>query len=203
MSYFVLIGGGTCSGKTTLTANIVEKLPYDFTWIKMDDYYHDLTHFSPKQMKLYNFDTPESIDFDALEEDVTDLLNGKTIQKRSYNFVKHAVTISNEVITPREIIIVEGIFAFCEKTLFKKADLKIYADLDSDLRLARRLIRDVAERGFDFKGTINQYLKNVRPMHEKYIERSKEYADIIMHTENNFDKLLKEIDTLLKKMKAE
>jgi len=182
MATVIGVAGGTASGKTTVALKLKElSNPVEsVNIIRLDDYYKDLSDKTLEERRKTNFDHPDSYDIDLLVSDLQKLINGEVIDKPIYDF-KESVRLKNtETVNPSDVIIVEGILAFCYPQLLKLYDMKIYVDTPDDIRFIRRLERDVNERARDINSVINQYLKTVRPMHIKYVEPSKAKADIIV-----------------------
>lgn len=175
------IAGGTGCGKTTVVNQILNELPEtEVGVISQDSYYKDTTHLSYEERININFDHPRSIDFELLENHLKDLKNGKSIHQPVYSFVKHNRTGDTIVTHPRKVMIVEGILIFAHPELRKMFDIKIFVHADTDERLIRRLKRDISERGRDLNEVLTRYQNTLKPMHEQFIEPTKEYADIII-----------------------
>lgn len=175
------ITGGTGCGKTTVVNQIINELPANEVGvISQDSYYNDLSHLSIEERVKVNFDHPHSIDFDLLARHLNALKEGKAIQQPVYSFVAHNRT--NEFIetAPRKVIIVEGILIMTHPELRDLFDIKIFVHADSDERLMRRLKRDLKERGRDLDEVIMRYQTTLKPMHDQFIEPTKEFADIII-----------------------
>jgi len=187
----VLIAGGTCSGKTTIAKAIGKRLEGLKTVIvSHDNYYKDLAHLPPQERAKVNFDHPDSIDKDYLMADIHDMLTGMAVNVPDYSFVSHSRSEGSLCIADADVIILEGIFALYYPELLELSDLKIYVDTDADLRLARRIGRDIIDRGRDVEGVLDQYLQTVKPSHEAFIEPSKKNADVIIPGDKEFDKVL-------------
>ena len=137
-----------------------------------------------------NFDHPDSIDKDYLMKDVKDMLAGKAVNMPDYDFVTHSRLEGKLCIADADVIILEGIFALYYPELIELSDLKIYVDTDADTRLARRIARDIIERGRDVEGVLDQYMQTVKPSHAAFIEPSKKNADVIIPGDKDFDKVL-------------
>lgn len=177
------IAGGTGCGKTTVVNQILNELPEgEVGIISQDSYYMDTTHLSYEERLKINFDHPRSIDFDLLGEHLKDLKIGKAIDQPVYSFVKHNRTGDTVKTHPRKVMIVEGILILTHPEIRKMFDIKIYVHADSDERLIRRLKRDIAERGRDLNEVLTRYQTTLKPMHQQFIEPTKEYADIIIPT---------------------
>ncbi|MCK9557543.1 MAG: uridine kinase [Candidatus Cloacimonetes bacterium] len=187
----ILIAGGTCSGKTTIAKAIGQRLKDLKTVIvSHDNYYKNLAHLSPSQRATVNFDHPDSIDKDYLLRDIHDMLAGNAVNVPDYDFITHSRSEGSYCIADADVIILEGIFALYYTELLELSDLKIYVDTDADLRLARRMGRDIIERGRDVENVLDQYLQTVKPSHEAFIEPSKKNADVIIPGDKEFDKVL-------------
>ncbi len=175
------ITGGTGSGKTPVVKQIIEELSEnDITVISQDSYYKDTSHLSYEERTKINFDHPKSIDFELLIAHLTKLKKGDTIAQPVYSFVEHNRVEKTITTTPKKVIIVEGILIFNNPQLRDLFDIKIFVHADSDERLIRRVKRDIAERGRDLTEVLNRYQDTLKPMHQQFIETTKEYADIII-----------------------
>lgn len=179
-SLLIGIVGGSGSGKTTLANNMAEIHKGNVTIISQDSYYKDLSHLPLKERANTNFDAPDAIDFEALLQDMKDLKAGKTIQKPLYDFANHTRKKQGEILSPRDIIIIEGILLFTNKELRDLLDIKIFVDASPEERLLRRIDRDIKERGRTFQSVQKQYLETVAPMYEEHVLPTKKYANIIV-----------------------
>ncbi len=177
------IAGGTGSGKTTVVNQIIEELKHEeVDVISQDSYYQDTSHLSFEDRKKINFDHPKSIDFELMAEHLKQLKNGETIRQPIYSFKEHNRTGETIEIQPRKVIIVEGILILTHPEIRELFDIKMYVHADSDERLIRRLKRDIAERGRDLEEVLWRYQTTLKPMHQQFIEPTKEFADIIIPT---------------------
>lgn len=177
------IAGGTGSGKTTVVRQIIDELKNEeVDVISQDSYYQDTSHLSYEERVKINFDHPKSIDFDLLVSHLKDLRAGNTIQQPVYSFKEHNRTGETVEIHPRKVIIVEGILILTHSDIRDMFDIKIYVHADSDERLIRRLKRDINERGRDLDEVLWRYQTTLKPMHQQFIEPTKEFADIIIPT---------------------
>lgn len=175
------IAGGTGCGKTTVVNQIINELPNEEVGvISQDSYYNDLSHLTLTERKKTNFDHPKSIDFGLLEEHLTALRSGKTIQQPVYSFIECNRTSDTIATHARKVMIVEGILILTHPKIRDMFDIKIYVHADSDERLIRRLKRDVNERGWNLDETLGKYQEMLKPMHDQFIEPTKEFADIII-----------------------
>jgi len=175
------VGGGSGSGKTTVVNKIINGIGREkILIIEHDSYYRDLSHLPFSERKKQNFDHPSSLETELMIRHLDALRNGYQIEIPVYDFVAH--TRSDETIkaSPKKIILIDGILIYSEPKLREQMDIKIFVDTDDDVRLLRRLKRDITERGRDFDGVLNQYEKYVRPMHLEFVEPSKRYSDIII-----------------------
>ena len=175
------IAGGSASGKTTLAKAIIQSLGSEHvSFIGHDSYYHELPHLSVKERAEVNFDHPSSLDTQLLIQHIQNLKNGKSVHVPIYDFSSHARTGNTEEVIPKKIIIIDGILIFSEPQLLNLMDMKIFVDTDDDIRLIRRIKRDITERKRSIDSIITQYQYTVRPMHLLYVEPSKRCADIIV-----------------------
>lgn len=174
------IAGGSGSGKTTLAHKLKEALGDDIVLLCHDFYYkaHDDMPFEERQ-KL-NFDHPDAFDTDLLINDIRALKRGESIYHPIYSFTEHTRLPERVRVDPARVVIVEGILIFENKELRDEMDIKVYVDTDADIRLIRRLLRDVKERGRTLDSVVNQYISTVKPMHEQFVEPSKKNVDIII-----------------------
>src|SRR5512143_3904825 len=175
------IAGGSGSGKTTVAQEILQRVgPDRIAFLQHDSYYKDLSGLPPTQRAEVNFDHPDSLESELLIAHIEDLRNGLAVQVPIYDFAHDRRTQETFIVQPRGVIIVEGILIFADAHLREMFDVKIFVDTDSDLRLIRRLRRDITERGRTAESVINQYISTVRPMHLEFVEPSKRYADVII-----------------------
>lgn len=175
------IAGGTGCGKTTVVNQILNELPEgEVGIISQDSYYKDTSHLSYDERVKINFDHPRSIDFDLIVDHLKQLKMGETIQQPVYSFVKHNRTGDTVSTKPRKVMIVEGILILTNPELRDMFDIKIFVHADSDERLIRRLKRDISERGRDLEEVLMRYKTTLKPMHNQFIEPTKEFADIII-----------------------
>ena len=194
------IAGGTGSGKTTLCWEIVKCFGSDAVIIFHDMYYKALSHVPPEERCHHNFDHPDALDNDLFHRHLGALKFGKPVKMPEYDFLTHIRTGSVRIINPTEVILAEGIMLFADSRIRNRLDLKIFIDLDSDIRFIRRLNRDMKERGRDVDSIVEQYLSSVKPMHDQYVEPSKEYADLIV-SEDNMDRARHMIIGIVNRMK--
>lgn len=175
------IAGGTGSGKTTVVNQIINQLPTDEVCvISQDSYYKATDNLSYEERTKINFDHPRAIDFDLLVQHLSGLKKEEIIEQPVYSFVTHNRTKDIIKTHPRKVIIVEGILIFNSEELRKLCDIKIYVHADADERLIRRIRRDINERGRDIDEVLSRYQDTLKPMHQQFIEPTKNYADIII-----------------------
>jgi uridine kinase len=179
----ILIGiaGGTASGKSLVANRIFEALGgRRVVIIKQDHYYRDLAHLPWEERVRTNFDHPDAFDTDLLREQLRALLRGEEVEGPSYDFARHVRLPETTTIIGHPIIVLEGILVLADEELRSMMDIKVFVDADSDIRLMRRIRRDVADRGRTLESVLDQYDRVVRPMHLQFIEPTKRYADIIL-----------------------
>jgi uridine kinase len=175
------IAGGTGSGKTTVVNQIVNQLPTtEVCVISQDSYYKETNDLSYEERTKINFDHPRAIDFELIVQHLKDLKEGKTIDQPVYSFVTHNRTQDTVRTHPTKVVIVEGILIFNSKELRSLFDIKIFVHADTDERLIRRVRRDIKERGRDIDEVLNRYQDTLKPMHQQFIEPTKNYADLII-----------------------
>ena len=175
------IAGGTGSGKTTVVNQILNELDSEeVTVISQDSYYSKNDNLSYEERCGINFDHPRAIDFELLIEHMKELKKGNVIEQPIYSFVTHNRSTDTIKTHPRKVIIVEGILIFTNKVLRDLMDIKIYVHADSDERLIRRLRRDIKERGRSIEEVLQRYQDTLKPMHQQFIEPTKNFADIII-----------------------
>lgn len=175
------VAGGTGSGKTTVAMKILERVGAEhIAYIPHDAYYRDLSHLPPEERAKVNFDHPDALETDLLIEHLKRLKAGEAVEIPVYDFTTHTRTGRTRRVGPAPVILVEGILVFAEAALRELFDVKLYVDTDADIRLIRRIQRDVQERGRSLESVLQQYLTTVRPMHLEFVEPSKRYADVII-----------------------
>ena len=175
------IAGGTGSGKTTVVNNILQQLNAEgVNVLSQDNYYHDNHHLSLQEREALNYDHPQSIDFELLTKHVKALKKGESIEQPLYSFVTHSRTDDYVTVEPKNVLIVEGILVLTNQELLKEFDLKVFVHADSDERLIRRIRRDTQERGRDLHEVLHRYQTTLKPMHQEFIEPSKNEADLIV-----------------------
>ena len=174
------IAGGSGSGKTTLMKNLIEKFQGNITVLSHDNYYKRHDELTYDERCLLNYDEPNAFDTDLMVQQLDRLRHGQAIDCPVYDFTVHNRSDETIRIVPERVIIVEGILIFEPKALRELIDIRIFVDTDADIRLCRRIKRDVNKRGRSLESVLNQYQQTVKPMHEKYVEPSKRFADIVV-----------------------
>ncbi len=181
MSLIVGIAGGSGSGKSTVARRIAGSLAASqVAFIDMDAYYKDFSHLPMEERRQVNWDHPEALDVDLLVSHLALLRGGKAVEKPTYDFVLHARTSHTERIEPGLVVVIDGILLFADERVRSLCDVKVFVDADADIRLIRRIRRDMAERGRPLDEILAQYLSTVQPMHLQFVEPSKRYADVIV-----------------------
>ena len=179
-SLVIGIAGGSGSGKTTLLKNIIQAFGPAVTVISHDNYYKRHDEMTYEERCQLNYDEPAALETDLMVRQLEDLRNGKEILCPVYDFTVHNRSDETILIKPERVILVEGILIFENKELRDLMDIKIFVDADADIRICRRIKRDVNKRGRSLESVITQYQQTVKPMHEKYVEPSKKHADIVV-----------------------
>ena len=175
------VAGGTGSGKSTLVKRIKETFDGNEVSLLCHDYYYksfpDLTF---EERSRQNYDHPSSLETDLMIEHIKTLKNGLPVERPVYSFTEHCREVETVKVMPTKVVLVDGILIFEHRELRELMDIKVYVDTDADLRLIRRILRDVEERGRSMKSVIDQYVTTVKPMHEEFVEPSKRFADVII-----------------------
>lgn len=176
------IAGGTGSGKTTVARSVIERLGTNkVTFISQDNYYKDQTDLTMKEREAINYDHPFALDNELLIKHLKQLKAGETAYAPVYDFTTHSRFKDKKLeLHPNHIVIVEGLHVLSDEDLRQILDIKVFVDTDPDVRILRRVVRDIEERGRSLQSVHNQYLSTVKPMHEAFIEPSKKYADLII-----------------------
>jgi uridine kinase len=195
------ITGGSGAGKTTLVNVISEKLKawasIEATIVNHDSYYKEYSHLSKTEKDKLNFDHPNSLDNHLFVEHLALLKQGQSVLAPVYDFATHSRLTDTIIIKPSSVILVDGILLLVEPKIREILDIKIFLDTPADIRILRRLHRDINERGRTVESVINQYLATVRPMHEQFVEPSKQYADLILFGENWSESQLQTVINLI------
>ena len=175
------IAGGTGSGKTTVARNVARALHTEsVAFIDMDAYYRNFAHLPFEERRKVNWDHPEAFDWDLLHQQLTRLLAGEAIEKPVYDFVSHVRSSETVVVPPARVVVIDGILLFVDERVRGLCDVKVFVEADADVRLVRRIRRDMKKRGRPLDEIIEQYLNTVQPMHLQFVEPTKRYADVIV-----------------------
>jgi uridine kinase len=181
MPVLVGIAGGTGSGKTSFAQKIQDRIGPDLCLnLNQDSYYKDGSGLTPEGQAAINYDHPDAFDTSLLVQDLRDLKAGRPVPYLTYDHATYSRKVLTDPLTPRPVILLEGILVLVEEPLRRLMDIKLFIDTDSDVRILRRLQRDIRERGRSFESVKKQYLDWVRPMHLEFVEPSKRYADLII-----------------------
>jgi len=180
--YVIIMAGGSASGKSSIVKILKETYQDQMTVIYFDDYYKELSHLSYEERSKVNFDHPDAFDLDLLVKHLQQLKNGETIKKPVYDFTTHNRKPEWEIVSPSQIVVLDGILSLAINEIYELGDLKIFVDTPADIRFIRRLERDLIERKRTLESIREQYLATVRPMHELFVEPSKYRADLIIPT---------------------
>jgi uridine kinase len=204
--FVIGVAGGSGSGKSTVTRQVLASVGPDMaTVVYQDDYYLDQTDMSPEERRKTNYDHPQAFDWPLMVQHLQALRRGEPIEKPSYDFAQDNRARQTITVKPAPVIVVEGLFALYDADLRKMMSLKIFVDTAADVRFIRRLQRDMAERGRSSDSVIRQYLDTVRPMHKQFIEPTKRYADVILpHGANGpaVDIITTKVMTLIRDVKG-
>ncbi|WP_254534930.1 uridine kinase [Halomarina litorea] len=198
-SFVIGIAGGTGAGKTAVAREVKEAVGEAVTRIPLDNYYRDLSHLPMAEREDVNYDHPSAFEWDLLAAQLSSLVAGDSVEMPQYDFTAHNRKEETVTVEPTPIIIVEGILSLYESDVRDLFDLCVYVQTDADVRILRRIQRDVIERGRELEGVMDQYLSTVKPMHEQFIEPTKKHADVIIPEGLNRSA----IDLLIKKIHAE
>lgn len=174
------IAGGTGSGKTTLTKKLKDIFGDDVSVVSHDNYYKAHDNMTYEERAALNYDHPDAFDTDLLVSDLKRLCAGETIRCPVYDYTIHNRSKGTVEVRPTKVVVVEGFMIFESKALRELMDIKIFVDTDADVRILRRILRDVKERGRSLESVIDQYLTTVKPMHEQFVQPSRQYADIVV-----------------------
>ena len=176
------IAGGTGSGKSTVARRVAEALraTQSVAFIDMDAYYRDFSQLTLDERRRVNWDHPDALDIDLLVDQMARLARGEAVEKPGYDFVAHRRRAETTRVAPADVVVVDGILLFADARARELCDVKVFVDADADVRLIRRIRRDMAARGRPLEEILSQYLSTVRPMHLQFVEPSKRYADVIV-----------------------
>ena len=179
-SKVIAITGGSGSGKTTIANMLKSHYADDALLLSLDSYYNDLSHLDNNERSNVNFDHPDSQDISLLHSDILSLKNGNSVYIPEYCFVTHTRKVNKLHESSKPVIILEGLYAYYDKKLADQVDFKVFVDVSPDIRLIRRIRRDMLERGRDVDSILNQYESTVRTMYLEYIDKQKSEADLIL-----------------------
>ncbi|MDJ1434039.1 uridine kinase [Halostagnicola sp. A-GB9-2] len=179
-SFVIAIAGGTGAGKTTVSREIADAVGEAVTRIPLDNYYKDLSHLEYEERKSVNYDHPSAFEWELLRSHLDSLSMGQAVEMPQYDFDVHNRKVETTTVEPTDILILEGILALYDEEILDMLDLRVYVMTDADVRILRRIQRDVIERERELEGVIDQYLGTVKPMHEQFVEPTKSDADIII-----------------------
>ncbi|MWV63897.1 uridine kinase [Halorubrum sp. JWXQ-INN 858] len=179
-SFVIGIAGGTGAGKTTVSRLVTRNVEDAVTRIPIDNYYRDRSELSLAEREDINYDHPSAFEWDLLREHLEALLQGQPVRMPQYDFEVHNRKPERIDVEPTDVIVLEGILALYDESINGMMDLRLYVETDADVRILRRIQRDVVDRGRGLEGVIDQYLSTVKPMHEQFIEPSKKHADLII-----------------------
>jgi len=179
--FLIGVAGGSSSGKTTISERLVDLTGEEhLSRVELDSYYLDRSHEPLETRSAANYDHPDAFDWPLLNDHMAALANGASVEVPVYDYAEHNRSGNTRTVRPKKIIVVDGILVLWDQALRERFDLKIFVDTAPDIRFIRRLTRDVADRGRTAQSVIDQYLQTVRPAHERFIEPSKRYADVII-----------------------
>lgn len=198
-SFVIAIAGGTGAGKTTVSREIADAVGEAVTRIPLDNYYKDLSHLEYEERKSVNYDHPSAFEWELLRSHLDSLSMGQAVEMPQYDFEDHNRKTETVTVEPTDVLILEGILALYDEEILEMLDLRVYVMTDADVRILRRIQRDVIERERELEGVIDQYLGTVKPMHEQFVEPTKSDADIIIPEGAN----RVAVDLLTEKVQAE
>ena len=193
-SIFLGIAGGSCSGKTTLVNHLCNYLSFNVSTLAFDSYYCDQGHLSLDQRALVNYDHPDSLDVALFKDDLRTLRDGFDISSPIYDFASHTRSDQTVQVFPTEVVLIDGILLFVFPEICELLDITIFVSAPDHVRLERRIVRDVAERGRTAEQAETQFSKTVQPMHDRFVEPSKRNADMIISGEDRFNEVCLDIE---------
>ncbi len=197
--FLIGIAGGTGSGKTLLATTLARKYAQVGVCIlNQDSYYHDRSQLSVEERSRVNYDEAPAIDHDMLFAHLQKLVAGKAIEKPRYDFATHTRQAECDLVSPKPVVFLEGLFALWDPNCRALMGLKVYVEADADIRFIRRLRRDVLERGRTVEYVIAQYLQTVRPMHHAYVEPTRAYADLVVDNSESLEPALLEVERAIR-----
>jgi uridine kinase len=179
-SFVIGIAGGTGAGKTTISEQVTQTVGDQVTRFPLDSYYRELSHMAFEERREVNYDHPKAFEWELIREHLATLLSGQPIEMPQYDFTEHNRTDETTRVEPTDVIVVEGILALHDDEVLDMLDLRLYVETDADVRILRRIRRDVLDRDRDLEGVMEQYLSTVKPMHEQFVAPTKRDADIII-----------------------
>lgn len=179
-SFVLGIAGGTGAGKTTVARDITDGFDDTVVHLPLDNYYADRADLSFPEREAINYDHPNAFDWELLRAHVQQLCSGRSVEMPQYDFETHSRTHERVRVEPADVLVLEGILALYDEVLTDLCDLRLYVETDADVRILRRIRRDVLERGRSLEGVIEQYLSTVKPMHEQFVEPTKKRADLVV-----------------------
>jgi uridine kinase len=194
------IAGGSGSGKSTISEWLVDRVPGEIAVIHHDAYYRHSPDLSFEERAAVNYDHPDSLETSLLVEHLAALRAGGKVERPTYDFARHLRAEDVEVVEPQPVIVVDGILVLAEPELRAELDLKVFVDTAADIRLSRRIERDIEERGRTVSSVIGQYFKSVRPMHLQFVEPSKSYADLVVSGEDGSNARERVYDTITSRL---
>jgi uridine kinase len=198
-TFAIGIAGGTGAGKTAVAREVAETIGEAVALVRLDNYYEELSHLPFEERTERNYDHPSAFDWELLVEQLDALLSGQSVEMPQYDFSEHDRKAETVTVDPTGVLIVEGIFALYEERVREMLDLHVYVQTDADVRILRRIERDVVERGRDIESVHEQYLSTVKPMHERFVEPTKKHADVIIPEGVN----VRAVDLLVEKVQSE
>jgi uridine kinase len=198
-AYAIGIAGGTGAGKTAVAAEVEDAVGEAVTVVPLDNYYEDLSHLDPEERAERNYDHPSAFEWELLVDHLTLLVGGEPVEMPQYDFSIHNRKHERVTVEPTGVVVLEGILALYDARVRDLLDLQVYVQTDADVRILRRIQRDVVERGRELDGVIEQYLETVKPMHEQFVEPTKKHADVIIPEGVNRSA----VDLLVQKVQSE
>lgn len=193
-SIFLGVAGGSCSGKTTLVNCLQSKLEFNVSTLAFDSYYCDQGHLSIDKRALVNYDHPDSLDVELFIKNLRSMREGSTISSPIYDFATHTRSAETSMVSPTEVVLIDGILLLVFPDICNLLDISVFVSAPENVRLERRVVRDVAERGRTAEQAQAQFLRTVQPMHDQFVEPSKKNADLIISGEADFDEIRIDIE---------
>lgn len=193
-SIFLGVAGGSCSGKTTLVNCLQSKLEFNVSTLAFDSYYCDQGHLSIDKRALVNYDHPDSLDVELFIKNLRSMREGSPISSPIYDFATHTRSAETSMVSPTEVVLIDGILLLVFPDICNLLDISVFVSAPENVRLERRVVRDVAERGRTAEQAQAQFLRTVQPMHDQFVEPSKKNADLIISGEADFDEIRIDIE---------